>query len=236
MRKRSSPGLLVGLGTLAVALGGLVTMEAIHRGQARTALRDRLRLAVEVLAPYAPSLLAESSEAADAEIRRWAAASGLRVTLIAADGHVHADSWTLPSLLPRLENHLQRPEIVSARTGDVGLSHRRSATTDHPTTYVARAVGSPEHPKGFLRLAQEDEPQGWPWGQILVAVLVAMVAGALSARWARRHHEAVARHLAPWTELPPDAELEAIAEEADRRFRAAREGLTREVEATRAAL
>lgn len=236
MRQRSSPGLLVGLSTLAVALVGLVAVEAIHRREARTALRDRLRLAVEVLAPYAPSLLAESSEAADAEIRRWAAASGLRVTLIAADGHVHADSWTLPSLLPRLENHLQRPEVIAASRGDVGVDGRRSATTDHPTTYVARVVGPAERPQGFLRLAEEEAPHGWPWGSILAAVLVSAVAGALSAAWARRHHRLAVRHLAPWTELPAGAELEAVAEEADRHFRAAREGLTREVEATRAAL
>ena len=43
-------------------------------------------------------------------------------------------------------------------------------------------------------------------------------------------------HLTAWTDLPPSAELEAITEDVDRRFRAVREGLTRELEATRAAL
>jgi two-component system phosphate regulon sensor histidine kinase PhoR len=236
VRTRSSPGLLVGLGTLAVALAGLVALEAMHRRQARADLEARLRLAVEVLAPNAPALFAQRSEQADAEIRAWAAASGLRVTLIASDGRVHADSWTLPALLGRLENHLQRPEVVAARGGDVGVSRRRSATTDHPTTYVARAVGPPEHPQGFLRLEQEDEPHGWPWGGILVAALVASVAGRLAESWARHYHEAAARHLVQWTELPPDAELEAIAEETDRHFRSTHEELTRELEATRAAL
>jgi two-component system phosphate regulon sensor histidine kinase PhoR len=212
MRTRSSPGLLVGLSTLAVALAGLVTLEAVHRRDARTALEGRLRLAVDVLAPYAHALLARPSEQADTEIRAWAAASGLRVTLIAADGRVHADSWTLPGLLGRLENHLQRPEVVAARTGDVGVSRRRSTTTDHPTTYVARAVGPPEHPQGFLRLAHEETPPGWPWGGIFVAVLVAGAAGWLAEAWARRYHEAAARHLASWTELPPSAELERVAE------------------------
>jgi two-component system, OmpR family, phosphate regulon sensor histidine kinase PhoR len=236
MRLRASPGLVVALGALAAALAGLVALEDVHRREARAALEGRLRRAVDVLAPYASALLTESSDRADAEIRRWATASGLRVTLIGADGRVHADSWTLPSLLPRLENHLQRPEIVGARSGEVGVDRRRSATTDHPTTYVARVLGPADHPQGFLRLAQEEVPPGWPWGPILVAVLVAMVAGALSARWARRNHEAVARHLAAWTELPQGADLEAIAEESDRRFRTTREELTREVEVTRAAL
>jgi two-component system phosphate regulon sensor histidine kinase PhoR len=236
MRKRSSPGLLVGLGTLMVALAGLVAVEVMHRRQARAELETRLRLAVGVLAPDAPALFAQPSQQADAEIRRWATASGLRVTLIAADGFVHADSWTLPTLLSRFENHLQRPEIVAARTGDVGVSRRRSATTDHPTTYVARVIGPPEHPQGFLRLAQEEAPPGWPWGGILVAALAALVAGRLAENWALRYHEAAARHLAHWTELPRDAELEAISEEADRHFCATREELTRELEATRTAL
>ncbi|OFV79954.1 MAG: hypothetical protein A2Y78_11895 [Acidobacteria bacterium RBG_13_68_16] len=236
MRKRSSPGLLVGLSTLAVALAGLVTLEAMHRRQARHALEDRLRLAVGVLAQYAPALFALPSEPADAEIRRWAAASGLRITLIASDGGVHADSWTLPGLLPRLENHLQRPEVVAARRGEVGVARRRSVTTDRPTTYVARLVGPIEHHPGFLRLAQEDARRSWPWGGMLVAMLVALAAGWLAERWAMRYHRAAAGHLRLWTELPADAELEAIAEEADRSFRATREELTREVDATRAAL
>jgi two-component system phosphate regulon sensor histidine kinase PhoR len=236
MRRRSSPGLVVAFGALAVALAGLVALEAIHRREARTALEDRLRVAADVLAPYAHALLAQPSEEADAEIRRWAAASGLRVTLIGADGHVHADSWTLPALLPRLENHSDRPEVIAAKSGEVGIDHRRSATTDHRTTYVARVVGPAEHPAGFLRLANEEASRGWPWASILLAALVSAAAGALAERLAGRRHNATARHLASWTELPPGAELEAIAEEADRSFRATRDEFTHKLEATRAAL
>jgi two-component system phosphate regulon sensor histidine kinase PhoR len=236
MRMRSSPGLAVAFGSLAVALAGLITLEAVHRREARAALEGRLQRAVDVLAPYASALLTEGSEQADAEIRRWATASGLRVTLIGADGRVHADSWTLPSLLPRLENHLQRPEVVAARTGEVGVDRRRSTTTDRPTTYVARVLGPADHPQGFLRLAQEEAPHGWPWGSIFLAALVSAAAGVLAQSLAGRRHDATARHLAGWSELPPGADLEAIAYEADRRFRATREELTRELEATRAAL
>jgi two-component system phosphate regulon sensor histidine kinase PhoR len=234
--RRRSPGLAVGLTTLVVALAGLVALEAAHRREARAALEVRLRAALEVLSPYAGALFAQSTERADAEIRRWAAASGLRVTLIGADGLVHADSWTLPALLSGLENHLQRPELVSARTHEVGIDYRRSATTDHPTTYVARVVGPAERPVGFLRLAREDGPHPWPWGGILVALLAAAASGVVAQRWASRVHAAAAQHLAHWSELPPGAELEALAEEADRYFRVAREALTRELDATHAAL
>lgn len=235
MRRRSL-GLAVALTTLVLALAGLVALEAAHRREARAVLEGRLRAALEVLSPYAGALFAQPTERADAEIRRWAAASGLRVTLIGADGLVHADSWTLPVLLSRLENHLERPEVVSARTHEVGINHRRSATTDYPTTYVARVVGPAERPGGFLRLAREDEPHPWPWGGILVALLVAAASGVVAQRWASRMHAAAAQHLAHWSELPPGAELEALAEEADRCFRVAREALTRELDATHAAL
>ncbi len=236
MKQRGSPGVLVGVATLVVALAGVAIADAVRRADARSALAERLRSGVDALAPHAADLFAVQSERADSEIRRWAAASGLRVTLIGADGVVHADSWTLPPLLPRLENHGSRPEVVDARTGDVGISRRRSVTTDRVTTYAARMVGPGETPVGFVRLAREEEPVGWPWREILAAILAAAVAGTVAHRWDRRFHEAAVRHLAEWTDLPASADLEAIADDVDRRFRSEREELTREVEATRTAL
>jgi two-component system phosphate regulon sensor histidine kinase PhoR len=236
MKRRSSPGFVVGLTTLAVVLAGLVISDLLHRAEDRASGAEQLRAAVEALAPRVVDLFVLSSEQADAEIRRWAAASDLRVTLISADGTVHADSWTLPALLGRLENHLNRPEVVAARSSTVGTNRRRSVTTDRPTTYVARMIGPAEAPVGFLRLAREDGPLGWPWGGILVAVVAAVVAGTLAHRRDRRNHEIAVSHLAAWTDLPPSADLEAIANDVDRRFRTVREDLTRELDATRAAL
>ncbi len=236
MRRRGSPGALVALATLAAALAGVAVSEAVRRSEGRAATFHHLRAGVDALAPHATDLFAQSSEQADAEIRRWAAASGLRVTLIGADGVVRADSWTLPPLLSRLENHGSRPEVVAARTGDVGTSRRRSVTTDRYTLYAARMVGPADNPVGFVRLALEESRPGWPWRGLLVSCLAAAVAGAVAHRWDRRYHEAAVRHLAAWTDLPASADLEAIADDADRRFRSEREGLTREVEATRAAL
>jgi len=109
-------------------------------------------------------------------------------------------------------------------------------TTDRPTTYVARVVGPPEAPVGFLRLAREDDPSGWPWRGVLTALLAGLAAGGVADRWSRGYHRRAVRHLAGWTDLPADADLAAIADDADRRFRAVREELARELEATRAAL
>jgi two-component system phosphate regulon sensor histidine kinase PhoR len=231
------PGLRVAAVTLLVAVVGLVALEVHSARQERTALVERLRQAVDALAPEAAPLFNRTPEAADAEIRQWAVASGLRVTLIAADGRVHADSWTLPALLGRLDNHLQRPEVVTAQHAEVGVSYRRSVTTNRPTAYVAHLVGPVERPLGYLRLAQEEMPRRWlVWWGVVIALLSAVAAGTVAQRLAKRNHEAVARHLEPWVELPRRAELAAMAEEADRHFRATRELLTRELRTSRLAL
>jgi signal transduction histidine kinase len=219
---------------VALVVSALVGLR--HEAMLREHDVDTMRRAVEALAPQAAALFARSSAEADAEIRRWAAASGHRVTLIAADGRVHADSWTTPELLGRLEDHSGRAEIVAARRGGVSVAHRKSTTTDRPTIYVAHLVGSAERPTGFVRLARQWRPVQLPLSALLVALASALAAGLVARRLEERRHRATARHLARWSELPRDAELESLAEEADRRFRATREELTREVEVLRAAL
>lgn len=228
--------MLVGAATLVVLLVGLVLVERADAERAREREIALLEQGVEAMRPRAAALFALSSAEADAEIRQWAAASGYRVSLIAHDGRVHADSWTLPGLLGRLENHGQRPEIVAARRSGLGLATRRSVTTTRAMTYVAAQVGAPGKPGGFLRFAHEHERRRFPWRSAAVALLAAIVAGFVSRQWESRQHRAVARHLAGWAELPSGAELAALAEEADRRFRAQREELEREVEVARAAL
>ncbi|HPC81955.1 MAG TPA: ATP-binding protein [Thermoanaerobaculaceae bacterium] len=236
MKASRHDAVLVGVVTFVVVLGGVAGITLDHLDTARRAELARLRTAVEMLAPRAAALLAESSEAADAQIRAWTAASGLRVTLIAADGRVHADSWTLPALLGRLENHLDRPEVQAALRGATGVSRRRSATTDRPTTYVARMLGPAQQPLGFLRLATESRPGYIPWGAIVVAAVAALSAAVLTRHRLSATHAAVARHLRPWTDLPPDAGLEVMAEEAIRRLAGERDALALEIEATRIAL
>ena len=236
MRRRQRPGMAVGLATFVVALVVSAVVGLRHATLLRAYDVDSLRRAVEALAPQAAPLFALTPAAADAEIRRWAAASGHRVTLIAADGRVHADSWTTPRLLDRLEDHALREEVVAARRGGVGVAHRKSTTTDRPTMYVAHLVGSAERPVGFVRLARPWRPSVLPWSALLVALSAALAAGLVARRLEERRHRATARHLAGWTELPRDAELESLAEEADGRFHAAREELRREVEVLRAAL
>jgi two-component system phosphate regulon sensor histidine kinase PhoR len=236
MRPRDRVSLVAFAVTFALVLATVAMTALQARSDRAAATENELRRALELLAPSGERLFAAPVESTDAEIRLWAAASGLRVTLIAADGRVVADSWTLPSLLGRLENHLHRPEVEAAAGGRIGFSHRHSATTDQQLVYAALAVGPPERSPGFLRLAAMRPHAGLPWSGIVAAFIAALVAAWLARAWESRRRLAVGRHLSAWTDLPASAALEATAEEADRRFREVRESLVRELEAMRQAL
>ncbi|MDX2473940.1 MAG: ATP-binding protein [Candidatus Krumholzibacteria bacterium] len=67
--------------------------------------------------------------------------SGIRITVILADGLVAGDSVEDPALM---DNHADRPEIFAALAGQVGRSTRYSPTLDHQRMYVAVAAGDDE--------------------------------------------------------------------------------------------
>jgi len=64
----------------------------------------------------------------------WMAESGSRVTLVASDGTVLADSDENPD---RMENHASRPEISAALAGTRGRAVRFSPTLGHDLVYLA---------------------------------------------------------------------------------------------------
>ncbi|MCZ7644981.1 MAG: cell wall metabolism sensor histidine kinase WalK [Planctomycetota bacterium] len=72
---------------------------------------------------------------------------GARLTVIAADGGVLADSDELPE---RMENHLGRPEIVAARQAGRGEASRYSDTVKARMLYSALQVGG-DPPLGYVR-------------------------------------------------------------------------------------
>jgi two-component system phosphate regulon sensor histidine kinase PhoR len=67
---------------------------------------------------------------------------GARVTFISATGAVVGDSDVSAAMLPTVENHASRPEVVAALTGGAGQAVRHSATTNIDTMYVAARVAS----------------------------------------------------------------------------------------------
>jgi two-component system phosphate regulon sensor histidine kinase PhoR len=236
MRARFRTAALVAAVTFAAALAVVGLLEWRQAARRDADVEQRLRHGAEALAPAAAKLLELPREDSARAIAGWAAASGLRVTLIRADGTVEADSETVPDLVRQMENHGGRPEVRMALRDAVGSSLRHSRTTNRTTLYVARRLGPADRPAGFLRLAFEKPPPRLPLLPLGGALLVAIVAAVVADRIERGKAAAVARLLAAWAELPPGEPAESVAEEADRRFRALSEEQRRELEATRAAL
>ena len=73
-----------------------------------------------------------------AEVAAFADALDARVTVIALDGTVVADSEQDPAVM---ENHANRPEVVEALAGNVGRARRASATLGDSRLYVAIPPG-----------------------------------------------------------------------------------------------
>ncbi len=119
-----------------------------------SSLEARLALVGRVLEPEAREIVAGGAPSAGlAFVSRVAAATGLRVTLIAPDGHVAAESDRPMQAWPAIDNHRDRPEVAAALAGRVGRHVRRSATLDLPQLYVAMPLGAADRVAGVLRLS-----------------------------------------------------------------------------------
>ncbi len=97
-------------------------------------------------------------EAAAAELESWVralpATSELRVTVLALDGTVLADSAVVPAAIGTLENHAGRPEVREALVRGEGSAMRGSATTGVEYVYAARRITTADGGTLLLRLAQ----------------------------------------------------------------------------------
>lgn len=76
--------------------------------------------------------------------------SNTRVTIIAVDGTVLGDSDEDPSLM---ENHGRRPEVLSAKSDDVGATRRLSSTIGRRMMYVVVTMHRDNETIGFARTA-----------------------------------------------------------------------------------
>ncbi|MCK6455056.1 MAG: ATP-binding protein [Phycisphaerae bacterium] len=122
-------------------------------GLYRTDLRDQLLVLAGTIrhqvqdrfdAAHAPELdaLAKSITAQ--------AAPGVRISLIAPNGRVLADSDVDPA---RTESHADRPEVIAALANGQGDAVRASNTVGRELKYVALRVGAADAPIGVVRVA-----------------------------------------------------------------------------------
>ena len=135
-----------------LAIRSLEQEEIVRSGQI---LETRTGLVAYGLRPFlTQSGALSSTPQLQAAVRDLGARAFARVTVVALDGLVLADSAVADSNLSTVENHLARPEIQQAVATGRGTDLRTSHTTGERTLYLAVGIGSTNQtkPSGFLRL------------------------------------------------------------------------------------
>ncbi len=166
---------------------------ALRRDYERAGFEQLAAIARIALAtpPQSSSLNPNSSAPEDrAALHDWVAkmaASNVRVTVIASDGQVLADSQSDPQTM---ENHGGRPEILDAFGKGDGQSIRHSVTVDRNLQYFAVRLSVAGAPPVVLRFAlplQEVDLEIWEfrrrlWLASLFMLLVTGIASLLISR------------------------------------------------------
>jgi two-component system phosphate regulon sensor histidine kinase PhoR len=125
-----------------------------------------------------------------APLRDWVAqmaASGARVTVIAPDGRVLADSQADPQTM---ENHANRPEILEALAIGEGRSARRSVTINRDLLYYAVRQNMSGGSSTVLRFALPTETVDEVLGSFrrrlwLASFFILLIAGGISLLFSR---------------------------------------------------
>jgi len=159
---------------------------ALRRDYERAGFEQLAAIARIALAyPPQPAALAPSHPQDSAGLRGWVAkmaASGVRVTVIASDGQVLADSQSDPRTM---ENHADRPEIRDAWATGHGQSIRHSVTINSSLLYHAVRLSSAGAAPVVLRFAlplQTVDQEIWEFRRRLwlASLVVLLVTGAAS--------------------------------------------------------
>ena len=144
----------VTLGTLAAVILGLtvagwLTIRSVEESELKR-VTDMLDTRGSLIAHALRSFFKDAgepsvpTEALQTMVRELSEKSHIRVTVVATDGAVLADSSVTSAELPRLENHRSRPEIIQALDSGRGADIRASQTTGARTFYVALTLISPQ--------------------------------------------------------------------------------------------
>jgi two-component system phosphate regulon sensor histidine kinase PhoR len=136
----------------ALAIRSLDQQEILQSSQI---LEARTSLVAYGLQPFLTQSGALSSTAQlQAAVRNLSARALARVTVIAMDGRVLADSAVSDSNLAAVENHRERPEVLQAVATGRGTDLHTSPTTGERTLYLAVGLSGANQaaPTTFLRL------------------------------------------------------------------------------------
>ena len=122
-----------------------------------------------------------------AELRALSGSTDMRITLIAPDGVVHADSSVPADALDQLSWHGDRPEVRAAHeTNAVGVSRRYSRTLDEDMVYVALPIAWDDDQHGTIRVARTTTRADAPIFGLYQVICIALISGfgaALCVTW-----------------------------------------------------
>ena len=192
---------------------------ALRRDYARTGYEQLAAITHLALAnPPESSSIADSQIAPSPALRAWVgrmAASGARVTVIASNGRVLADSQSDPETM---ENHAERPEVRDAFQTGEGRSVRRSVTVNRDLVYFAARYAVPGGAPVVLRFAlpvQTVDDVVWEFRRRLwlASLLMLLLTGTASLLISRSFSSRV-DHLRLFTHRVAEGDFRPI--EADR--------------------
>jgi two-component system, OmpR family, phosphate regulon sensor histidine kinase PhoR len=169
----------------------LLALVAVDAYTARAMRRDYLQQAfsqLESLGRLAQSRLPPLDRAEElSSWASWMAQSGARLTLVADDGKVLADSGEDSKTM---ESHSERPEIRQALAEGVGRAVRHSETLNRDLVYMALRYQPARGPLAVIRLAIPLERLDQALSSFRrrlwsVSILILVVAGGLSFLFSR---------------------------------------------------
>lgn len=167
------------LQSLAIVAVMVVSVVVIIDNQLHSSITDQT---IHDLAGEARLLAAQWKPGVDADSLTDEAgtATGHRITLIDSAGHVVGDSEFDGPALQRLENHSKRPEVIAARSGEVGSVRRMSPSTGEEQVYVAVKA-----PRGVARVSVTtrtvEEIFGRARNGVMIAGLISFLLAAILA-------------------------------------------------------
>ncbi len=172
--------------SLTVIIVLTLLLASVHRRFLQQQLDQRLQGAAMSLAiQYAENWPSGVSEELQQRAKTLGEQTQLRLTFVALDGTVLADSGK-PTIaeVEAMEPHQHREEIVEALRSGRGNATRRSSTLGEPFRYFAVLVGNAERPVGLVRTALPETDvtteitrgQPWIWGISALVCLAALAA------------------------------------------------------------
>ena len=165
------------MGGLTAYLSQLVT-QAYQTALQQQLLAEARLLAYEAKIWFAAATPPIGSPTVQAEVEEWAELLDMRITLIASDGTVLAESYEDPSLL---DNHLYRAEVQEALQTGQGGNIRFSNTLGEEVMYAAAPITRGQEIVGVLRVGVPLEVITAQIRQIRETLLAAAIVATVGA-------------------------------------------------------